>query len=58
MATLAYSMVLWEKVDAYYIIVDAIDGTLLWRKNITDHQTQTATYNVYTDDSPGSVFAE
>ena len=31
-ATLAYSMVLWEKVDAYHIIVDAIDGTLLWRK--------------------------
>ena len=34
-ATLAYSMVLWEKVDAYYILVDAIDGPLLWRKNIT-----------------------
>ena len=54
-ATFAYSMVLWEKVDAYYIIVDAIDGTLLWRKNITDHQTQTATYSVYTDDSPGPL---
>ena len=25
-ATLAYSMVLWEKVDAYYVVVDAIDG--------------------------------
>ena len=54
-ATLAYSMVLWEKVDAYYVLVDAIDGTLLWRKNITDHQTQTATYTVYTDDSPGPL---
>ena len=48
-------MVLWEKVDAYYILVDAIDGTLLWRKNITDHQTQTASYSVYTDDSPGPL---
>jgi hypothetical protein len=54
-ATLAYSMVLWGKADAYYILVDAIDGTLLWRKNITDHQTQTATYTVYTDDSPGPL---
>jgi hypothetical protein len=54
-ATLAYSMVLWEEVDAYYILVDATDGTLLWRKNITDHQTQTATYDVYTDDSPGPL---
>jgi hypothetical protein len=54
-ATLAYSMVLWENVDAYYILVDAIDGTLLWRKNITDHQTQSATYTVYTDDSPGPL---
>jgi extracellular elastinolytic metalloproteinase len=54
-ATLAYSMVLWEKVDAYYVLVDAMDGVLLWRKNITDHQTQTATYNVYTDDSPGPL---
>lgn len=53
--TLAYSMVLWEKVYAYYILVDANDGTLLWRKCITAHQTQPATYNVYTDDSPGPL---
>ena len=53
--TLAYSMVLWEKVYAYYILVDANDGTLLWRKCITAHQTQPATYNVYTDDSPAPL---
>ena len=53
--TLAYSMVLWEKVYAYYVLVDANDGTLLWRKCITAHQTQPATYNVYTDDSPAPL---
>jgi hypothetical protein len=49
---LAYSMVLWEPVNAYYIIVDANTGELLWRKNITQDQTQSVTYNVYNDDSP------
>ncbi len=51
-AKLAYAMTLWEPIEAYYILVSADDGALLWRKNITDHQTQTATYSVYTDDSP------
>ncbi|MFL6528232.1 MAG: M36 family metallopeptidase, partial [Chthoniobacterales bacterium] len=51
-ATLAYTMTLWEDVYAYTVIVDANDGTLLWRKNITAHQTQTATYSVYTNDNP------
>jgi hypothetical protein len=55
MATLAYAMTLWQDVDAYSILVDAEDGTLLWRKNITDHQTQTATYTVYADDSPSPL---
>ncbi len=54
-ATLAYSVILWERVDAYYILVDATDGTLLWRKNIVDHQTQSATYGVYTTDSPAPL---
>jgi hypothetical protein len=51
-ATLAYSMVLWSRPSAYHVVVDAADGTLLWRKNITDHQTQTASYNIYSSDSP------
>jgi hypothetical protein len=55
LARLAYSMILWEPVDAYYILVDATDGTLLWRKNITDHQTQPATYVVYTAGSPAPM---
>ncbi|MDT7603397.1 MAG: extracellular elastinolytic metalloproteinase, partial [Acidobacteriota bacterium] len=49
---LAYSMVLWEPVNAYYIIVDANTGELLWRKNISQEQTQSVTYNIYNDDSP------
>lgn len=55
LARLAYSMILWQPVDAYYILVDATDGTLLWRKNITAHQTQPATYVVYTAGSPAPM---
>jgi hypothetical protein len=44
---LAWSMVLWGEVDAYYMLVSAEDGLLLFMKNITEHQTQSATYEVY-----------
>ena len=54
-ATLAYSMVLWGDVAAYYILVDANTGRLLWRKNITNNQSQSATYSVYNDDSPAPL---
>ena len=40
-------VLIWEPVNAYYVIVDANTGTMLWRKNITEDQTQSATYNVY-----------
>jgi hypothetical protein len=43
----AWRVLIWEDDAAYYVIVDAADGTMLWRKNITDSQTQSATYNVY-----------
>src|SRR5262249_28493720 len=36
--TKAWSMVLWEDNPAYYTIVSANDGALLWRKNITNDQ--------------------
>src|SRR5262245_47871607 len=56
MATLAWSMVLWEEIPAYYVLVDAEDAAgLLWRKPITNEQTQTATYSVYNDDSPAPL---
>jgi hypothetical protein len=51
-ATLAYSMTLWGTDADYYIIVDANDGQMLWRKNIRNEQTQSVSYNVYNDDSP------
>ena len=38
---------IWQPVNAYYVIVDAETGTMLWRKNITEDQTQTATYQIY-----------
>ncbi len=52
-APLAWSMVLWRDVPAYYVFIDASTGRLLYRKNITNSQSQTATYGVYNDDSPG-----
>ncbi len=45
----AWRVLIWQPVNAYYVIVDAESGTLLWRKNITEDQTQAATYQVYTN---------
>lgn len=43
----AWRVLIWQPVNAFYVIVDAETGTMLWRKNITEDQTQTATYQVY-----------
>ncbi|MGE3466497.1 MAG: M36 family metallopeptidase, partial [Pyrinomonadaceae bacterium] len=43
----AWRVLIWQPANAYYVIVDAKTGTVLWRKNITEDQTQSATYNVY-----------
>jgi hypothetical protein len=43
----AWRVLIWQPVNAFYVVVDAATGTLLWRKNITEDQTQPATYNVY-----------
>jgi len=48
----SWSMILWQDTPAYYSIVDAESGQLLWRKNITNEQTQAATFSVYNGDSP------
>src|SRR5215203_3315067 len=45
----SWRVIIWEPVNVYMVIVDAETGTLLWRKNATEEQTQTATYNVYTN---------
>ena len=52
-AVAAWRVLIWQKVNAFYIIVDAKTGTMLWRKNITEDQTQPATYNVYAN--PGAM---
>lgn len=49
-ATLAWSMVLWGQDQAYYGVVSAQDGTLLFRKSIKDHVA--FSYRVYPSDSP------
>ncbi len=54
-ATLSWSMILWQDYPAYYTLVDAEGGDLLWRKNITNDQTQAATYSYYNDDSPAPL---
>ena len=43
----AWRVLIWQPADAYYIIVDAASGQMLWRKNIAEDQAQAATYNVY-----------
>ena len=47
----SWRVLIWQPVNAYYVIVDAASGTMLWRKNITEDQAQTATYEVYANPS-------
>jgi subtilisin-like proprotein convertase family protein len=47
---LAWSMVLWQPQDAHYILVSASDGTLLFRKNITESEAYS--FAVYNGSSP------
>lgn len=43
----AWRVLIRQQVASYYVIVDAATGELLWRKNLTEDQTQPVTYNVY-----------
>ncbi len=43
----AWRVLIRQRVNAFYVIVDAKTGTLLWRKNLTEDQSQPATYNIY-----------
>lgn len=54
-AVLAWKVLLWQNIAAYYIVVDDASGQILFRKNITENQSQTATYEVYASDSPGPL---
>ncbi|MBK8809366.1 MAG: M36 family metallopeptidase [Acidobacteria bacterium] len=42
----SWRILIWQPVNAFYVIVDT-EGTMLWRKNITEDQTQAATYQIY-----------
>ena len=55
LATLAWSMIMWEDSPAYYTLVDAQEGMVVWRKNLVNEQTQPATYVVYDADSPAPL---
>ncbi len=54
-ATLAWRVLLWEPVAAYYVIVDASNGRMLWRQNITADQTESATYTIYDRGNPAPL---
>ncbi|MEP6705175.1 MAG: M36 family metallopeptidase, partial [Acidobacteriota bacterium] len=45
----SWRVLIWQPVNAYYVIVDAADGVVLWHKNLSDDQTQSGTYQVYTN---------
>ena len=51
-ARLAWATESMGDPDSFLILVDSENGTVLFRKNLTEYQTQTATYHVYNDDSP------
>ncbi len=54
-APLAWAVQIWGDPDAFLILVDAFDGTVLFRKNLTNYQSQAVTYHVYNDDSPAPM---
>lgn len=49
---LAWATEIMSSPDAFLTLIDADTGTMLFRKNLTNYQTQLATYNVYTGESP------
>ncbi|MBP7778253.1 MAG: M36 family metallopeptidase [Acidobacteria bacterium] len=49
---LAWATEIMGDPDAFLTLVDAETATVLFRKNLTNYQTQAASYNVYAGDSP------
>lgn len=43
----AWRILAWTDSGAFYVVVDAETGDVLWRKSLTERQSQTATYGVY-----------
>jgi hypothetical protein len=44
----AWRVLVYLRQETFYVVVDAQTGALLWRKNIGERQTLTATYGAYT----------
>ena len=55
LARLAWATEIWGDPDAFLTLVDAETGDVLFRKNMTEYQAQSATYAVYLDDSPAPM---
>lgn len=51
-ARLAWATQIVGDPYGFLTVVDAETGTILFRKNLTNFQTQSASYNVYNNDSP------
>lgn len=51
----SWRVLFWDQ-PAYYVIVDAAGGKVLWHKNISDDQSQSVTYQVY-DNTSGYIKA-
>ena len=43
----AWRVLIWLPETAYYVIVDAATGVMLWRKDLSEDQALTATFNIY-----------
>jgi subtilisin-like proprotein convertase family protein len=52
---LVWSMTLWLDDDAYWVLVSAEIPDVLFRKNISEDQTQPATYSVYNAANPAPL---
>lgn len=54
----AWRVLIWLPDTAYYVIVDAATGMMLWRKDISEDQSLTATFNVYGNTTSSSRTAD
>jgi hypothetical protein len=54
-ARLAWAAQIWGDRNAFLLLLDAEDGTVLFRKDLTQYQNQAATYYVYNDDNPAPL---
>lgn len=49
LARAAWRILMWHSDGGFYVVIDAETDTLLWLKKLTEHQTQSATYKVFSN---------